>query len=110
MLSSDLASTIERTGKMPIPHKARCPSHISRSIFCGGRHPACPHGARCELSLPVRDLTLQLRDCYPTVLIEVAWALQVALRGFLSNRVRLAGGAHRRTPSRTPPGGGGRSD
>ncbi len=29
----------------------------------------------------VRQLTLQLRDCHPTVLIKTAWALRAALRG-----------------------------
>ncbi|MBV8887968.1 MAG: barstar family protein [Chroococcidiopsidaceae cyanobacterium CP_BM_RX_35] len=28
----------------------------------------------------VRQLTLQLRDCHPTVLIKTAWALRAALR------------------------------
>lgn len=29
----------------------------------------------------VRQLTLQLRDCHPKVLIKTAWALRAALRG-----------------------------
>ena len=29
----------------------------------------------------VRQLTSQLRDCHPTVLIKTAWALRAALRG-----------------------------
>ena len=39
--------------------------------------------SRQRLSYPetVRQLTLQLRDCHPKVLIKTAWALRAALRG-----------------------------
>lgn len=39
--------------------------------------------SRQRLGYPetVRQLTLQLRDCHPTVLIKTAWALRAALRG-----------------------------
>ncbi len=38
--------------------------------------------SRQRLGYPetVRQLTLQLRDCHPTVLIKTAWALRAALR------------------------------
>ena len=43
------------------------------------------HAERSRIHLgyteTVRQLTLQLRDCHPTVLIKTAWALRAALRG-----------------------------
>ena len=42
------------------------------------------HAGRSRIRLgyaeTVRQLTLQLRDCHPTVLIKTAWALRAALR------------------------------
>lgn len=37
----------------------------------------------------VRHLTLQSRDCHPTVLIKTAWALRAASKGTRSDSIRL---------------------